>query len=89
MGKIIFSLVCTLLLSGCFTVPVKMTFPEAPQVLLVPCASLKTIDADEVVLSEFLHTVTNNYAKHHECALMVESWQDWYKAQKEIFNKVK
>lgn len=78
------------LLGGCsaITVPVKAKFPDAPPVLMEKCEPLETITQEQIVFSDFLKTVTKNYTKHHQCAKMVEHWQDWYKQQKEIFESI-
>jgi hypothetical protein len=80
----------TLSLTGCatFTAPVVAKFPEAPPVLMEKCEPLDTITQEQIVFSDFLKTVTKNYTKHHQCAKMVEHWQDWYKQQKEIFDNI-
>jgi hypothetical protein len=81
---------CTVLLSGCFgTVPVKQKFPEAPPTLLEKCKSLNTIDKPQVLLSEFMGVVTRNYTKYHDCAALVDAWQEWYTSQKKIADEVK
>lgn len=79
-----------LLISGCATqaVPVKQKFPEAPAVLLEKCPPLDKIESEEVVFSEFLKTVTNNYTKYHTCAKMLEAWHEWYKDQKTITDEL-
>ena len=83
-------LFCTvLLLTGCATtVPVTAKFPEAPSILLEPCQQLETIEKEKVYFSEFLKTVVGNYTKYHSCAAQNEAWKEWYKVQKEIFEKV-
>lgn len=83
-------LFCTLIfLAGCqTTVPVTAKFPEAPEVLLVPCDQLDKIGKDKVLFSEFLTTVVGNYTKYHSCAMQNEAWKEWYKQQKEIFENV-
>ena len=78
-------LLCTLLLSGCAsTVPVKQSFPAVPDLLLEKCGNLDTIDKPTVLLSEFMTTVTKNYTKYHNCADVVNAWQQWYVDQKKI-----
>jgi len=77
-------------ITGCtpITVPVTAKFPDAPPVLMEKCEPLDTITQEQIVFSDFLKTVTKNYTKHHQCAKMVEHWQDWYKQQKEIFESI-
>jgi hypothetical protein len=52
------------------------------------CQDLKTIDQDEVKLSEFLKTVVANYTLYHECAGMVRLWQEWYKVHKQASDEI-
>lgn len=87
-------LFCALVLvSGCTTpVPVKQKFPDAPKTLMAKCPELEQIQGDTIVLSEFLKVVTNNYTKYHECAAVLNAWQEWYTEQKAVsdeLNKVK
>lgn len=78
-----------LMLTGCATsVPVKMSFPEAPTVLMEKCPELKALSED-AKLSDVAKTVAINYTTYYECALKVESWIGWYQAQKVIYESVK
>lgn len=80
----------SIMLTGCLqTVPVKRSFPDVPEVLLKECDPLNTISKSEVKLSELMETVTKNYGKYHNCAAVVDAWQDWYKEQKKVFDEVK
>lgn len=89
MKKLLLFCAASLFLSGCTTtVPVTAKFPEAPEVLLVPCDQLDKIGKDKVLFSEFLTTVVGNYTKYHSCAAQNEAWKEWYKQQKEIFDDV-
>lgn len=86
MKRILF-LVPVLLLTGCLTsVPVKQKFPEVPQELVEACPDLQTVN-DTNKLSEVLKVVTDNYAQYQECRIKVDTWVEWYKTQKEIYNK--
>jgi len=88
MKLLIVSLV--IILAGCSTtVPVARKFPEAPQVLKEKCESLKLIQGDKVAITEMLKVIVHNYSLYHECSTKVEGWQEWYEAQKKIFNEVK
>lgn len=83
------SLFFVVLLTGCsFLTPVKRNFPEVPAELMEKCPELKQTDAT-TKLSDILKIVTDNYSKYHECSIKTESWIEWYKAQKEIFESVK
>lgn len=80
----------TLLLTGCsILVPTKQRFPEANTVLMQKCSKLDTLDKESVTLSELMTTVVKNYGKYHECADIVEAWQEWYTKQKQISEEVK
>jgi hypothetical protein len=88
MKALILSL--AIVLAGCSTtVPVARKFPEAPEVLKQKCESLKLIEGDKVAITEMLKVIVHNYSLYHECATKVEGWQEWYEAQKKIFNEVK
>lgn len=85
--KKILTLVPILFLIGCSTtVPVKQKFPDVPQELLKSCPDLKQTDAT-TQLSDVLKVVTENYSQYHECRITVNSWIEWYKTQKHIYNK--
>ena len=78
-----------LMLTGCATsVPVKMSFPEAPTVLMEKCPELKALSED-AKLSDVAKTVAINYTTYYERAWKVESWIGWYQAQKVIYESVK
>ena len=79
-------LLATLLISGCSTVvPVTQTWPEAPGKLSIePCPQLQKLP-DTPQLSDVAKTVTNNYTSYYECAVKLETWQEWYRQQQIIF----
>lgn len=81
-------LIPVLLLTGCLSTPVKRNFPEVPQELMEACPDLKTTPETEK-LSEVLKVVVNNYGQYHECKIKVDTWVEWYKTQKQIFDSVK
>ena len=83
---IIASLLC---LTACTSVPVERKFPEVPNVLLVKCPQLKTIDTETTVFSELTKTVVQNYTTYYECAVKNDAWIEWYQIQKKIFEEVK
>lgn len=75
------------LLTGCLvTAPVKHKFPDVPAELLKACPELQQVEPTEK-LSEVLKVVTKNYSQYHECQIVVDTWIEWYKLQKEIYNK--
>lgn len=82
-------LIPVLLLSGCLvSTPVKRNFPEVPKELMEACPDLKKTDQTEK-LSEVLKIVVDNYGQYHECKIKVDTWVEWYKTQKDIFESVK
>jgi len=75
--------------SGCSTTaPVTAKFPDAPKLGQGTCPQLKTV-AEGVKLSELTDTVVVNYSTYYECAVRVDTWQEWYAIQKRIFESVK
>jgi len=76
-------------LTGCSTVvPVKVKFPEAPAEILIGCPDLDKVEQGTKELSKTLEVVVKNYSKYHECRIKVEAWNEWYKANKEIFESL-
>jgi hypothetical protein len=75
-------------LVGCTAVPVKRNFPSIPPSLEKSCNVLEEVQ-NTTKLSDVLIVVTNNYTIYHECKIKVETWQQWYKEQKQIFESVK
>ena len=82
-------IILLLLLSGCSTVvPVTQKFPEAPETLLQQCDALKELSKD-ASLVDLTKTVVENYTKYYQCSILVEGWQEWYKAQRQIYKELK
>ena len=80
-------LVLLLLVTGCATpVPVTVKFPEVPERLLVRCPQLEKL-GNEAKLSDLSKTVTINYTTYYECAVKHDAFVEWYKIQKDIFDK--
>ena len=74
--------------TGCSTtVPVTAKFPERPKATPA-CPQLDTVK-DDVKISEFISTVTKNYGTYYECAVKVDTWNEWYDTQKHIFENIK
>lgn len=78
-----------LALAGCSAVPVSRNFPDIPPSLAASCDDLTLVPQGTEKLSEVLVVVTDNYSKYHQCQLKVETWQQWYNTQKDIFDSVK
>ena len=77
------------LLAGCLgTAPVKRNFPEVPTELMTACPDLKQVEKTEQ-LSKVISVVVDNYGQYHECRVKVDTWIEWYKTQKRIFDEVK
>lgn len=80
-------LVLLVSLTGCSTVvPVTAKFPEVPERLLVKCPQLEKL-GNEPKLSDVSKTVTINYTNYYECAVKHDAFVEWYKIQKDIFDK--
>lgn len=74
-------------ISGCSTlVPVAPKFPERPK-NVETCPQLDTVK-DDVKLSGLTGAVTKNYTTYYECAVKVDTWNEWYEIQKRIFEGV-
>lgn len=81
------ALLLSLLLTGCVAVPVQQKFPEAPESLKQACPQLEDVPAGTTKISDLLSVVIGNYALYHECQMKVDTWNEWYKTQKEIYEK--
>ena len=85
-----FVLVSVLFLSACASsVPVTMSFPQAPETLTEACPDLQQLDSTTKKLSEVVEVVSKNYGQYQECQVKVDSWIDWYNTQKKIFESIK
>jgi len=83
------AIILSLLLVGCSTVPVTMKFPEAPgNVAMTACPQLQKLQED-AKLSDISKTISVNYGTYYECAVKTDAWIEWYKIQKNIFDKAK
>lgn len=80
-------LVASLFLAGCTAVPVKQSFPAAPDVIMQRCPDLEQVAAGTTKLSDVLVIVTNNYSKYHQCQVNQDIWIEWYTSQKKIFEE--
>lgn len=83
-------LIPLLFLVGCSstTVPVKRTFPHAPESLMERCIPLVALQEDAKI-SDVAKSISYNYSLYHECSIKNEAWQEWYSSQKKIFDEVK
>ena len=91
--KFIYILLIASFISGCsmFTkfLPAKPKFPEPIKELTEPCPDLTKIEGNNAAITELLKIVVENYSMYYECSLKNEGWNDWYKKQKEIYDKIK
>jgi alpha-L-arabinofuranosidase len=86
----LYTILLSLLLVGCSTtVPVVAKFPEAPKSLTENCSPLKKIEGETVSIVDLHKVVVENYTTHHECAVKVDAWNEWYTKQKKIFEEIK
>ena len=86
--RILFLVPLLFVLTGCLSTPVKRNFPEVPQELMEVCPDLKETEPTEK-LSDVLTVINNNYTQYHECKIKTDTWIEWYKTQKQIFDSVK
>jgi hypothetical protein len=85
----VISIVLTLFLFGCSTpVPITPNFQEVPAQLLQVCPPLDKINDDDK-LSDIAKSITSNYTTYYKCSIKTESWIEWYKKQKSIFESSK
>ena len=75
------------LFAGCKTIPVKRTFHDVPEPLIVMCEDLQLVP-DNPQLSDVVTVVMQNYSSHHQCRAKHESWIQWYNEQKDIYESV-
>lgn len=83
------TLILTVFVSGCTTtaVPVTVTFPSAPAIIMEECEGLLRLEPS-AKLSNLMLTVTENYMRYHECSRKHKAWVEWYHEQKTLFEKV-
>jgi len=82
-------LLLPLLLTGCFkSIPVKMSFPDAPTEMKTACPELKQVK-ENAEMSDVLEVVASNYGTYHECKNKVDAWIEWHKQQKQISDNIK
>jgi hypothetical protein len=87
--KLIAIALLTASLTACVSVPVERTFPKAPPELMTSCPPLQILDPETTRLSEVIQSVVTNYGQYQACDTQVDTWIEWYNAQKKIFDSVK
>ena len=53
------------------------------------CEELEKVPANTKQLSTTAEVVVRNYGKYHVCRIKVEEWQEWYNANKKIYESIK
>jgi hypothetical protein len=80
----------SLILTGCATsVPVRMSFPQAPESLTKPAEELQALDPNKKKLSDLLENANTNYGEYHKLKQQNDAWVEWYNTQRKIFEDVK
>lgn len=76
-------------LVGCTTtVPVTVKFPDVPATLMTPALTLKPLADNKRNLSDLLSNVNKNYGTYYIEREKLIAWQEWYTAQKQIFDDI-
>jgi len=93
MKKLIFVLLVSSL-AGCGMfnrfIPVQQKWPEQKdQTLLQSCPDLKKIEGDQVAITDLLKSIVDNYTLYYQCSLKNEGWNEWYRTQKNLWEKKK
>jgi hypothetical protein len=78
-----------MILTACVSVPVERAFPKVPPELMTSCPPLQVMDPETTRLSEVVQSVVTNYGQYQTCDAKVDTWIEWYNAQKKIFDSVK
>jgi hypothetical protein len=76
-------------LTACVSVPVQRSFPKVPAELMTSCPPLQIMDPETTRLSDVVQSVVTNYGQYQACDSKVDTWIEWYNAQKKIFDSVK
>ena len=75
---------------GCSTtVPLSQKFPEAPDQLMEPAQELTLLPENEKTLTDLIENANTNYGQYYDLKAKYQTWQEWYKQQKQIFESVK
>jgi hypothetical protein len=84
------TIIFTLLLAGCTTVPVTIPFPTVPPQLMEPAGALKPLDkTKKIQLSDIIDNTNVNAGLYYELKEKLSAWQMWYVEQKKIFDDIK
>ena len=89
-GSLLILVVVLLTMLGCSTtVPLSQKFPEAPQQLMDPAPELIPLPENEKTLTDLIENANTNYGQYYDLKAKYQTWQEWYKQQKQIFESVK
>jgi hypothetical protein len=88
--KKILAILLLVAVTGCTSVPVAVTFPDVPEQLKEKADNLSPLDTSKKVqLSDIVENANENAGKYYKLKEKYEAWQQWYDAQKKIFDSVK
>jgi inorganic pyrophosphatase len=54
-----------------------------------PASNLEPLPEDKKSLTDLIQNANENYGKYYQLKEKYDGWQDWYKAQKQIYESVK
>jgi len=66
-----------------------MPWPEIPANLMEPASDLKPLPEDKKTLTDLLENANDNYSSYYTLKEKYNSWIEWYKMQKTIYEGVK
>lgn len=66
-----------------------MVWPEAIPSLMEPASNLDTLPEDKRTLTDLIQNANENFGKYYQLKEKYEAWQEWYNAQKQIYESVK
>jgi hypothetical protein len=76
--------------TGCTSIPVAVKFPDVPEQLKEKADNLSPLDTTKKIqLSDIVENANENAGKYYKLKEKYEAWQQWYDAQKKIFDSVK
>jgi hypothetical protein len=87
--KLLAIIFVAMLLTACVSVPVERSFPKVPAELMASCPPLQVMDPETTRLSDVVQSVVTNYGQYQACDVKVDTWIEWYRTQKTIFDSVK
>lgn len=75
------------MLSGCVTKPtiVSMKWPEVPSDLQTTATDLTPLSDKDRTFTGLLLNANSNYSQYYQLKKKYEAWQEWYAAQKKIY----